>query len=160
MKVYTSPVDQALLSKFQKLTRTPREYQQGSDVWYSYSKLKNNLPVFSNCPGEIVSAKISRISVKKFHPVPADHGWHADTDVPKNTIRILIPIFSSGEYHMQLENSTSWKLTTGSAYAIPATELHRLQVKTPGKTDFFCIVLDVGNKNGKRTRNKPNKNTA
>jgi hypothetical protein len=160
VKVYSSPVDQALLSKFQKLTRTPRKYQQGSDSWYSYSKLNTDLPVFSDCPGRVLAAKISRISVKKYQSVAADHGWHSDSDVPVSSIRILIPIFSSGEYQMQLENSLSWNLETGRAYAIPATELHRLILKTPGTTDFFCIVLDIGNKNGKRTRNKSNKNSA
>jgi len=149
VNVYTSPVEQAILSKFQKLIKTPRNYKTGSDPWYSYSKLKTDLPVFKNCPGKIIAAKISRISVQAYEPVNADHGWHSDADVPASSIRILIPIFSSGEYQMQLENSTSWNLETGKAYAIPARELHRLIVKQPGTEDFHCIVLDVRNKNGK-----------
>jgi hypothetical protein len=152
VKVYTSPVEQAILLKFQKLTKTSRNYTTGSDPWYSYSKLKTDLPVFKNCPGKIIAAKISRISVQAYVPVSADHGWHADSDVPVSSIRILIPIFESGEYEMQLENSSCWNLETGKAYAIPARELHRLRVKHPGTDDFYCIVLDVRNKNGKSAR--------
>lgn len=159
MKIYSSPVDQELLEKFQKLLTVKRKYIPGTDSWYSFSKLKTNLSVFRNFPARILTAKISRISATEFTSVPDDHGWHKDTDVPNKSIRLIIPLTESGVYHFQMENSPSWKLESGKVYSIPATKLHRLIVKSPGETDFYCIVLDVKEKNGKTTRKRPRKST-
>jgi hypothetical protein len=152
VKVYSSPVDWDLLKKFQKLLKLERAYITGTDAWYSYSKLKINLPVFRNFPVKIISAKISRVKVNDYVPVTGDYGWHRDSDVPKKSIRLLIPLTDSGEYHMQMENSKSWKLEMGRVYSIPATELHRLIIKKPSSEDFYCLVLDVKENHGKTVR--------
>jgi hypothetical protein len=143
--IYSTAVDTKLLAELTKLTGLRRGYRIGSDHWYYFTKINHSHPTLSGFPARILAAKVSKISAKKFKPVPADHGWHRDDDLPPESARLLIPLSKWGNFQIQVENKLPVDIKYGYAYAFNAKDLHRLCISRMGKRDFYMLVLDCAN---------------
>lgn len=136
MSTYTNSIAPDLLNELSDLKKIRKGYRQGAEPWY-YSLVLHDLPAFTGFPAVINSAKLCKVSVKKYKKDPQEQSWQASS----GTIRVIIPLTSGGIYYLQFSQYNNIRLMPGNVYIFSDADYKICIGKTGGK-DFYLIELD------------------
>lgn len=135
VSIYTNSIAPDLLSELSDLKKIRKGYQSASDSWYYNFTLKN-LSAFTGFPALINSAKLCKISVKKYKKNPVEHSWQPAA----SQVRIVIPLSNVGTYYLQFSQYNNVRLVSGNVYLFTDTD-YRITVGKAGVKDFYLLVL-------------------